>query len=718
MSNDASDVKNPFHKNSKTKTRTYKTQNSTDSTSSSKSSKSIKGGKTKKSKTLKLDSLEKKHCTALFKSFANKKGYINEENLIHLIEESMESCSVTVPRKEIQEMAQTLMVYAAKKSTLSSKGMNEKQFQGIYVRYFLGNISGSDTHVRSSMKAMVRQHADIQIVTDHNTKSAPDMEEPSLGSLITIWFSDNLTRLVWMTIYLLVNVGSFMWKYDAYCNHNPEALAVSGTYVCYARGAAQVCLLNAGLILLPLCQSLLQWARETPSVRSKVPVDDSILMHKIIGYTLIGSGLVHTVAQLLGFVIVSVNASDNVWNASGLAASGAFSGPQPGMQEMFMTTPGWTGMILLVISGVATPFTFPKLRQNKFNLFWYSHFLFYPFFMAMLFIHGVESWLEPTQAYLFITFPVLLFCADRWNRMKLHGQIANIDILSIGVDPNAVQLCMEKPKNMDTFIPGSYVYLNFPELSQFEWHPFSLTSAPDDDFLSVHIRVAGDWTGALHKLCIAYKSSPTSTLRVKVDGPFGAPTVDYLNYEVVMVIGSGIGITPFASILRDLTYRLRENQCSHCKAARYDTFVPWNGTRSVIKKLYFHWCTPTQQSLRWFASSMNEISKYDKDENIEIHNHLTSIKAHTKSAMYAKTAQTLYHQMTGKDIISGLHTRSRTHFGRPDWHEMFIALAEKHKNEEIGVFYCGGRALQNEIKEMCARYSVGDCRFFFHCENF
>ncbi len=31
-----------------------------------------------------------------------------------------------------------------------------------------------------------------------------------------------------------------------------------------------------------------------------------------------------------------------------------------------------------------------------------------------------------------------------------------------------------------------------------EWHPYTLTSAPDDPFLSVHIQVCGDWTSAVY----------------------------------------------------------------------------------------------------------------------------------------------------------------------------------------------------------------------------
>ena len=35
--------------------------------------------------------------------------------------------------------------------------------------------------------------------------------------------------------------------------------------------------------------------------------------------------------------------------------------------------------------------------------------------------------------------------------------------------------------------------------------------------------------------------------RVMVDGPFGSASEDFLNYETVLLVGGGIGVTPFAS---------------------------------------------------------------------------------------------------------------------------------------------------------------------------
>lgn len=47
---------------------------------------------------------------------------------------------------------------------------------------------------------------------------------------------------------------------------------------------------------------------------------------------------------------------------------------------------------------------------------------------------------------------------------------------------------------------GQYVFLNCPAISRLEWHPFTMTSAPEEDFFSVHIRLAGDWTEKLIKM--------------------------------------------------------------------------------------------------------------------------------------------------------------------------------------------------------------------------
>lgn len=99
-------------------------------------------------------------------------------------------------------------------------------------------------------------------------------------------------------------------------------------------------------------------------------------------------------------------------------------------------------------------------------------------------------------------------------------------------------------------------------------HPFSITSAPGDEHLSVHIRTVGDWTKELkraisegdHSISIVHQASVTAMdqrrlfnqPKLFLDGPYGAPAQDYRNYDVLLLVGLGIGATPFVSILKDL----------------------------------------------------------------------------------------------------------------------------------------------------------------------
>lgn len=43
--------------------------------------------------------------------------------------------------------------------------------------------------------------------------------------------------------------------------------------------------------------------------------------------------------------------------------------------------------------------------------------------------------------------------------------------------------------------------------------------------------------------------------RVAVDGPYGSATTDVFHYRVSVCIAAGIGVTPFASILKSIWYK-------------------------------------------------------------------------------------------------------------------------------------------------------------------
>lgn len=102
-----------------------------------------------------------------------------------------------------------------------------------------------------------------------------------------------------------------------------------------------------------------------------------------------------------------------------------------------------------------------------------------------------------------------------------------------------------------------------------------------------------------------------------------------------------------------------------------------------------------------------------------MHTHLTNIRRNPE-IVALKMIQTFVHHLTGHDVLSGLKTRSTTHFGRANWSEIFEDLVAKHPQSTVGVFFCGSNTFEREIQELCLRQSINNhqVRFDFHSEKF
>ena len=134
------------------------------------------------------------------------------------------------------------------------------------------------------------------------------------------------------------------------------------------------------------------------------------------------------------------------------------------------------------------------------------------------------------------------------------------------------------------YTAGQWLFLQVPEISHFQWHPvciplpsplpplisfqFTITSAPEDPYVSVHIRQVGDWTNALGErlgcgpsVVAAMSNTAIKGIRipgyfvaldpsrplpqVRIDGPYGTPAEDVFDNEAAVLIGGGIGVSPF-----------------------------------------------------------------------------------------------------------------------------------------------------------------------------
>ncbi|CAL5214303.1 unnamed protein product [Lathyrus oleraceus] len=160
--------------------------------------------------------------------------------------------------------------------------------------------------------------------------------------------------------------------------------------------------------------------------------------------------------------------------------------------------------------------------------------------------------------------------------------------------------------------------------------------------------------------------------KLLVDGPYGAPAQDYQNFDVLLLIGLGIGATPFISILRDLlsdTRTIDEQTDSNTKTTKSDesfnsftssNVTPGRHKRSQrITNAFFYWVTKEPGSFEWFTGVMDEVAAMDHKGLIELHNYLTSVYEEGDAISTLITMiQALNHAKHGVDILSGTQVRS------------------------------------------------------------
>ncbi|CAN4084638.1 unnamed protein product [Withania somnifera] len=522
---------------------------------------------------------------------------------------------------------------------------------------------------------------------------------------------DNWQRGWILLLWVLIMAGLFTWKFLLY--RQRAAFQVMGYCLATAKGAAETLKLNMALVLLPVCRNILTWLRSTRA-KLLVPFDDNINFHKIIAYAIAVGILLHAGNHLVCDFPRLINSSPEKF----ARIASEFDNVKPTFKSLLTGIEGVTGIGMVILMAIVFILATRGFRRNVFklpppfnrltgfNAFWYSHHLLAVVYVLLL-VHGtflflVHQWWQKTT-WMYISMPLLLYVAERSLRTCRSEHYA-AKILMVSVLPGDVfSLTMSKP-NSFKYKSGQYIFLQCPTISSFEWHPFSITSAPGDDYLSVHIRMVGDWTNKLKRVFTEDDSSACEIGRAKfrergnvdqrglprllVDGPYGAPAQNYQNYDVLLLVGLGIGATPFISILKDLLNNSRSEEMDlNTETSVSDdswTSIASSSVASSGKKksprtkcAHFYWVTREPGSFEWFKGVMNEVAEMDHKGQIEMHNYLTSVyeEGDARSTLITMV-QALNHAKHGVDILSG--TRVRTHFARPKWKEVFSKIASKH----------------------------------------
>nr|CAD1837937.1 unnamed protein product [Ananas comosus var. bracteatus] len=516
----------------------------------------------------------------------------------------------------------------------------------------------------------------------HRFPPMPATDRDRLIIPSTVVFLRAHWRRIWtVLLWLAACAALFSWKFVQY--HRRSAFEVMGYCLCTAKGAAETLKLNMALVLLPVCRNTVTWLRKSRRINSILPFNDTINFHKLIAAGIVIGVILHGSVHLTCDFPRIACADRPVF---GRTIAEDFQYRRPSYADILATTEGVTGILMVVLMAAAFLLAARRLRRNSaslprpivrfagFNAFWYSHHLFIAVYVLLIvhsmFLFLTDDFTEKTT-WMYVSIPVVIYTAERVFR-KIRSEIYDAKVLEVreSLSGKVLSLKMKKPAGF-RYRSGTFMFLRCPWISKFEWHPFSLTSAPDDEHLSMHIRSLGDWSYQMYSIFQEALVSGTSDLpKICIDGPYGAASQDHSKYEILLLIGLGIGATPFIRILKDIAN------------GRW-----WRGSDTEIpRKAYFYWVTREQGSFEWFRDIMKDVSALDEKHGvIEMYNYLTSVyQEGDKRSALISAIQALHFMRNGIDIIS--RTPVRTRFARPNWSRVFSGLACRHVGERIAVW--------------------------------
>ena len=276
-----------------------------------------------------------------------------------------------------------------------------------------------------------------------------------------------------------------------------------------------------------------------------VPFDRAVRYHRVLGAV---TWLFVTLHMWLWQVIWIRNGTlaNNSWlSTTNLIIIGRADDPDAEIHDNNFTIPIMEALWLLG----SLSLTAAALRKFiPYEVFQYTHVFMIMFFL-MSFIHSFQSWY-------FTGGGLLLYLYDKCLRLIQSSQYIEAESLTYKRSTHTTRIVVSKSQFGRPYQAGQYCWVNVPAISHFEWHPFTISSAPNMDQIEFTISSMGSntWTGKLGAFALD-NSEPT---QIQIDGPFGRAAT-YHDHEVLILVAGGIGVTPMISMLNQVAHNMTTN---------------------------------------------------------------------------------------------------------------------------------------------------------------
>ena len=261
----------------------------------------------------------------------------------------------------------------------------------------------------------------------------------------------------------------------------------------------------------------------------------------------------HRLVGFLGFMLV-------LFHAWGLSFSVITRGLEPAMVVLFPPLsywPVWMGWLALAFMVAFLGPTFRFFGRLNYQNWKRLHILSAPATLAAL-AHTIPL---ATNPWIWWLLGALAIGAIVWRKIlspslgRFEYEVVDVNTLLRGV----VEISLKPRGKAMQYEAGQFLYLTpFDEsLSNGigEEHPYTISSAPGDEYLKVSIKDLGDASHAIQTI--------KNGSRVQVEGAYGDFYERHYPQKKQLWFGGGIGITPFVSGARDMAYKEHAAEPAH-----------------------------------------------------------------------------------------------------------------------------------------------------------
>jgi predicted ferric reductase len=352
---------------------------------------------------------------------------------------------------------------------------------------------------------------------------------------------------------------------------------------------------------------------------------------------------------------------------------------------------GWCSLCIIAITSVSL------IRRRCFEAFYYTHFVFLAFVIgAMIHVrHGGPEFLLPG---------LILWGIDRLIRFRYNFRSTHI-VETAQYEGGVTKL---KVRGIPSLHPCKIVWIQIPSVCFWDWHPFTVASVGTDNEITVAIRGLGGYTRAVQTAVdvaqqFSVNSEESTSLRVRVDGPYGVGRLQWGLYPLTVLIAGGIGITPGISIAAYIMQRASR------PAGEPTACPPWH--------IHLVWIVKHREHIKWFAEELKALADLASVPTVratfDLTIHITQESTPDSDGTSVKDEKGLHIAET-----YGYDGPGRLVLGRPDILQLFNNLRQRYMNLDAAVNVCGPGELVSAVRTAAAKWSRPSGVFYVEDEAF